>query len=895
MYQRITVCANLFCSDLEGQAKDFLEAPPEDLVAEMLAEERVPGERPAGVPAPHELRPVHRQMEIFPGSSTSEVTTQPITEDRAEGNTAMANNDQLQRVTERLNADQAPTGRGPFVVAPGVTLDGRYLIEKELGHGGIGIVYLARDQKLHGVPVVVKALLDNVLEPEHKAYFEKKFKQEIEALARIDHPGVVRALDFGELADGRSYLVMQYVSGVSLRSVMQPQGMELDRISKLIHQMGRALTAAHEQGVVHRDLKPENIMLQQVGDEEYVKLIDFGIATVLETPSPPNIKTTKVVGTIDYMAPEQLYGKPAAASDIYALGVIAYEMVTGRRPFNPASPYQLVELQRAGVRVKPCDLRPDLPETAQAVILKALAYAQQYRHARAKDFGDALAQTLTVEVLESPSARLELGHVLFTDLVGYSKLMLDEQSRLLQKLQETVSRTVEFQQALAHNQLIRLPTGDGMALVFFGDPVAPVQCALEIAQALKNSPELKLRMGIHTGPVRRIADINHNVNVSGGGINMAQRVMDCGDAGHILLSKTVADVLSQLSEWAEHLQDWGEQEVKHGVKVHIFNLYTGEVGNPDLPEKIRVKPTPPQPTTHPPLLWLIISTLFLALTCGLAAVISRRFLGDAPDVTSVLITLALGLWCLLVGSIFTRSGQQWVERGFSRLGIRLKFQGTWRTAFMLTMLLIVCAFYFSLPAIARIYNERAVQFYQARDLPAAIKSYARAISLDPDYAVAHYNLASAYEDVLEFDQALAKYQTALRADPKFYFAYNNLARLYLVHRKDYASALNILNAALELKPPEPHVRYTLYKNRGWANFGLGFYDLAAEDLREAIKWREDGAAAHCLLAQALEAEKKEETARQEWERCVADAPGEADVEASWLSLAQERLRQGGKK
>src|SRR5262249_33244313 len=375
-----------------------------------------------------------------------------------------------------------------------------------------------------------------------------------------------------------------------------------------------------------------------------------------------------------------------------------------------------------------------------------------------------------------------------------------------------------------------------------------------------------------------------------GGINMAQRVMDCGEAGHILLSKTVADVLSQLSEWAGHLQDWGEQTVKHGVKLHIFNLYTGEVGNPEAPEKLRLQraETIQPPTPNP--LWLILSALFLALTVGLSAVILRRFLGDAPDVASVLITLSLGLLCLSVGSAFTRSVRQWVESGFFRLGVKLKFQGKWQMALALVALLMVGAFYFSLPAVAHIYNERAIKFQQAGNLSAALKSFERAVSLNPGYAVAHYNLASAYEDVQAFDEALTEYQTALRADPRFYFAYNNLARLYLLRRKDYASALKVLNAALDLKPQETQVKYSLYKNRGWAHFGLEFYDLAVADLRESLDWRPDGAAAHCLLAQALEAQKKEAASKPEWQDCLGYAAGEPDVEASWLSLAQERLK-----
>jgi serine/threonine protein kinase len=278
--------------------------------------------------------------------------------------------------------------------APGATLGGRYLIDKELSRGGVCAVFLARDQKLHYTPVVIKVLLKIWQQTGHKTWMEKKFKGEIAALARIDHPGVVRALDVGEAPDGRSYLVMQYVSGESLRSVMTQEGMELDRIAKLVRQMGRALAAAHRQGVIHRDLKPENIMLQSVGDEEYVKLIDFGIATIHEMADAADSRTTEVVGTRSYMAPEQLRGKPLVASDIYALGVIVYEMATGQRPFNSESILQLYELQRAGAKVKPCDLRPDFPEAAQSIILKALSFSPQGRYTDAKEFTDALAERL---------------------------------------------------------------------------------------------------------------------------------------------------------------------------------------------------------------------------------------------------------------------------------------------------------------------------------------------------------------------------------------------------------------------------------------------------------------------------------------------------------------------
>jgi serine/threonine protein kinase len=281
--------------------------------------------------------------------------------------------------------------------APGVTLGGRYLIDKELGRGGVCAVFLARDRKLHDTPVVIKVLLNIWQENARKTWMEKKFKQEIAALARIDHPSVVRALDVGESPDGRSYLVMQYVSGKSLRSVMTPEGMELGRMARLARQMGRALAAAHRQGVIHRDLKPENIMLQSLDDEEYVKIIDFGIATVHDMADAADNHTTEVVGTRSYMAPEQLRGKPVAASDIYALGVIFYEMATGQRPFNSESILLLYEMQRVGVKLKPRDLRPSLPEAAQSVILNALSYAPQDRFSDAKDFTDALADGLIGE------------------------------------------------------------------------------------------------------------------------------------------------------------------------------------------------------------------------------------------------------------------------------------------------------------------------------------------------------------------------------------------------------------------------------------------------------------------------------------------------------------------
>ncbi len=183
--------------------------------------------------------------------------------------------------------------------------------------------------------------------------------------------------------------------------------------------------------------------------------------------------------------------------------------------------------------------------------------------------------------------QLEIGHVLFIDIIGYSKLLITEQSELLRRLSDVVRETEQFRSAEAQGKLVRLPTGDGMALVFRNSPEAPVQCALELTKRLKAHPKLSVRMGIHSGPVNEVADVNERANITGAGINMAQRVMDCGDAGHILLSKRVADDLEQYPQWRSHLHDLGECEVKHGVRVHVVNLYTEEVGHPEVPEKFR--------------------------------------------------------------------------------------------------------------------------------------------------------------------------------------------------------------------------------------------------------------------------------------------------------------------
>ena len=187
----------------------------------------------------------------------------------------------------------------------------------------------------------------------------------------------------------------------------------------------------------------------------------------------------------------------------------------------------------------------------------------------------------------SSDVKLEIGHVLFIDIVGYSKLLINEQSERIQELREIVRGTEQFRSAEAQGKLMRLPTGDGGALVFRTSPEAPVLCALEISKALKAHPELQVRIGVHSGPVSEVADLNEQVNMAGAGVNIAQRVMDCGDAGHILLSKHVAEDLEQFPRWQPQLHELGECEIKHGGRVHVVNFYTGELGNRQVPTKFR--------------------------------------------------------------------------------------------------------------------------------------------------------------------------------------------------------------------------------------------------------------------------------------------------------------------
>ncbi len=275
-------------------------------------------------------------------------------------------------------------------------LKGRYLLGPELGRGGFAITYVAADLEVASRKVVVKVLNEY---RSNDAWALKKFRIEMEALARIDHPNVVSVLDFGYREDGKPFLVMQYVLGRQLRAILPRQGMPLAQIAHIMRQTGRALTAAHEVDVCHLDLKPENIIIQSDREgEEQVKLIDFGIASI-RAPGEDS-SSTHASGTYAYMSPEQFHGKGSCASDVYGMGVVAYELVTGITPFRAPTPGGILMQQMEGLKVPPRDLRPDLPEAAQQAILKALSADPRDRYERARDFGEALATALVSTELE---------------------------------------------------------------------------------------------------------------------------------------------------------------------------------------------------------------------------------------------------------------------------------------------------------------------------------------------------------------------------------------------------------------------------------------------------------------------------------------------------------------
>jgi serine/threonine protein kinase/TolB-like protein/Tfp pilus assembly protein PilF len=532
---------------------------------------------------------------------------------------------------------------------------GRYEIRSPLGAGGMGEVYLALDTQLNR-PVALKLLPAQFTEDEDRL---RRFEQEARAISVLNHPNILTIFEIGE-ESATHFIATEFIDGITLRGRLSSASLPLTEALDIAAQVAGALAAAHSEGIIHRDIKPENIMLRADGyvkvlDFGLAKLAGTrkglaGSADVTMAQTDPGT----IVGTVLYMSPEQARGlKVDQRTDIFSLGVVLYEMAAGRSPFNGPTPSDVLASILQSEPPPLGQYLPGAPAEMQHIVARALAKNMEARYQSARELAEDLrrlkqrvefeaemgrtshpvqadaARMLTLNPTLPPSDQAarppqpqahgeetrqhaaaetmlldpdkasapEIAHVLFLDLVEFSKHWSSRQPFILQQLKQVVRETEEFRRAQGTSQLITRGTGDGMALVFFGDPEAPLRCALEIARSLKAHPEIKLRMGIHSGLVYRIFNIAGERDVAGAGINFAQRVMDCGDTGHILLSKEMVHILREFGERDEHLEDLGEVLVKHGAPVHLFNLYTDELGNRDRPQKVQAM----QPTVMRPL------------------------------------------------------------------------------------------------------------------------------------------------------------------------------------------------------------------------------------------------------------------------------------------------------
>src|SRR5437763_7859445 len=457
----------------------------------------------------------------------------------------------------------------------------------ELGRGAFGVTYLAVDNVLRRR--VALKVIDVPAAARGSHNVRERFLREARAAAALRHPNVAAIHQFGASPNGsRCFYAMELVQGETLETRVRRDGPLNPKLAlEIAIQIARALMAAAAQGLVHRDLKPANIMLTSGNAETAeleVKVIDFGLAkAIADAGGEMDLTHGEFVGTPTFASPEQFgSGAVDVRSDIYSLGATLWFAITGKTPFAGRNIEEIHRAQKSDtLPVEQLDAAR-VPSSLKSLLVSMLAFEPAARPG---------IQELTTS-LRGCSAKeitLEIGHVLFIDIVGYSKLSINEQRAAVDELTQTVRSTEEFREAEASDRLIKIATGDGMALVFYTSPEAPVRCAMQISRALKDHPGLHIRMGIHSGAVSGLLDVTGRANLTGAGLNMAQRVMDCGDAGHILLSKHVAEDLEQYEGWRPLLHDLGTIDVKHGIKLHIVNLYGADVGRRELPATLRME------------------------------------------------------------------------------------------------------------------------------------------------------------------------------------------------------------------------------------------------------------------------------------------------------------------
>jgi TolB-like protein/Flp pilus assembly protein TadD len=464
-----------------------------------------------------------------------------------------------------------------------------------------------------------------------------------------------------------------------------------------------------------------------------------------------------------------------------------------------------------------------------------------------------------------PETKIEIAHVLMMDVVAYSSLLITEQTCVLEELARTVKSAPRFQRAEAAGKLIRIPTGDGMLLVFFDDAQAPIECAIEVARALRSVPQLQLRMGINSGPVNQIVDVNERVNVAGAGVDMAQRVMDCGDAGHILLSKRVADDLAPFPRWNSHLHEVGECEVKHGRRLSLVNFYTDEVGNPQAPRKCTQNAAGPLPANKKSIAVLPFDNLspdpenayfadgiqeeILTRLCKIRElkVVSRTSTQSYRGATTNVRAIAqqLGVAHVVEGSV-RKAGDQvrvhvqlisaadevhlWAERYDRKLtdifAVETEIAGNIAEALQARLTGAEQQAIASRPTD----NAEAHQLYLkglyywnkffAPNFDKSREYFECAIELDPNYALAYAGLSVYYafaaanglmDAEVGWPPAIAAVEKALSLDPNLAEAYNPLAAVKLYHDRDWPAAERAFRRGIELNPNfgEIHQHYAL--------------------------------------------------------------------------------------
>ncbi|PZR74921.1 MAG: hypothetical protein DLM52_08625 [Chthoniobacterales bacterium] len=540
---------------------------------------------------------------------------------------------------------------------------------------------------------------------------------------------------------------------------------------------------------------------------------------------------------------------------------------------------------------------------------------------------------------DAAERKIEIAHVLMMDVVQYSRLLITEQTRVLEELARVVRATPRVQRAEAAGKIIRIPSGDGMLLVFFDEAEAPLECAVEIARAIKSLPMLRLRMGIHSGPVNQIMDVNERVNVAGAGVDMAQRVMDCGDAGHILLSKRVADDLLPFPRWNPHLEELGECEVKHGRKVSLVNFHTDEVGNPEPPQKCahlaksrdartaneksiavlpfeNLSPDPENAYFADGIQEEILTRLSKIRELK---VVSRTSTQSYRRPTANLREIAqqLGVANVVEGSV-RKAGDQvrvhvqlisaaddvnlWAERYDRRLtdifaveteiaknvaeALQARLTGAEQRAIASRPTENTEAHQLYLKGLYYWNKFFAPHFDRSREY------FERAIELDPNYASAYAGLSvfylfAAVNGLMRPEQGwppgIAAVERALSLDPNLAEAYNPLAAVKLYHDRDWPAAEGAFRRGIELNPnfAEIHHHY------GLCLMLFGRQEEALAEMARGLEFEPLSARFHVNSARCLFFMRQYERATEQFRSTIELDPNYA-LPHEWLGYAYEK-------